>query len=258
LPLYGIDPLPWFSEVYSARTSAGFEYYYFNKISGAIKNKPYPSNNYLTFVSAGFTPSKDLDVDCDLELVRTPRQNYSFRSSAVQLRYRFLDDINADPCSIVAGFNVRAVAPKSVRDVSSPYASYVNFEASVSFGREFSCKDTWIMRWYTLGALGIANQGYPWCRYDASIEGNIKYNYRLGLYSCGYFGLNGKNYVNVDHFRGWGHVHHQSVDIGAFFRYKFDRWGALKLAYTFRPYALNYPQWQQSARLVYDLPFSLF
>jgi hypothetical protein len=86
LQLYGIDPLPWLSEVYSARSAAGFEYYYFNKISGAIKNKSYPSNNYLTFAGAGFTPSKDIDVDCDLELVRTPRQNYSFRSSAVQFQ----------------------------------------------------------------------------------------------------------------------------------------------------------------------------
>jgi hypothetical protein len=153
---------------------------------------------------------------------------------------------------------VRAVAPKSVRDVSSPYASYLNFEVTTAVGKEFSYKDTWRLRWYALGALGIANQGYPWCRYDASVEGNINYNYRFGLYSCGYFGLGGTNYVDVGHFRGWGHVHHQSVDIGAFFRYKFDRWGALKLAYTFRAYALNYPQWQQSARLVYDLPFSHF
>jgi len=258
LQLYGIDSLPWFSEVYSSRTSIGFNYYYFNKISGSLKDCSYPSNNYLSFIGTGFTPNQDWDVDFDLELVRTPRQNYSFRSSAIQGRYRLLNDINADPISLVVGVNIRGVGSKSVKDVSSPYASYCNFEGTLSLGKEYAYNDSWIVRWSALGALGVANQGYPWCRCEALVEGNCDYNYRLGVYSLGYFGLRGRDYVDVHHFTGWGKVLHQSVDVGAFFRYKFERWGGLKLAYTFRVYALNYPEWQQSATLVYDLPFSMF
>ena len=151
-----IDQKPWFGDIYEFRADGGFSYSYFNEVQGAIKQPSEASNNYLTFVGMGFTPDESIDLDLDLEVVRTPRQNYSFRSGALQARYRFLNDIAGDPVSVVAGFNMRGVGSKSVKDISSPYASYLNFELTGSVGKEHTYKDSCHRRgssWISMGSF---------------------------------------------------------------------------------------------------------
>ena len=255
---FSLDEKPWFGDVYEFRADAGFTYSYFNKVQGAVKQPSSPSNNYLAFGGFGFTLSESIDVDFDIEMARTPRQNFSFRSSAIQARYRFLDDIAGDPVSVVAGINFRGVGAKSVRDISSPYASYLNFELTTAIGKEHTVGPSWSIRGYGLGALGMANNGYPWVRIFGFFEGKSSMDtHRGGVFTEGYFGFGKKNHVNIDHFHGWGNIQHDSIDVGAFYGYKFDLWGVLSIAYSCRVFAHNYPEYEQKATIRYEIPFSL-
>lgn len=253
-----LDEEPWFGDVYEFRADSGFSYSYFNHVQGAITQPSHASNNYLVFGGMGFTPSEDIDVDLDIELARTPRQNFSFRSGAMQARYRFLDDISGDPVSVVAGFNMRGVGAKSVKDISSPYASYLNFELTAAVGKEHTYQSTWTLRGYGLAAIGLAVHGYPWVRAYGSFEGNYQDTHRGCVFTEGYFGCGGKEHVNVNHFRGWGYVQHDSIDIGVAYKYKFNLWGMLSIAYSCRVFAHNYPEYEQRATIRYDIPFSIF
>lgn len=254
---FGIDQQPWVGDVYEFRADTGFSYSYFNKVQGAKSQPSNPSNNYLVFGGFGFTPSEDIDVDLDVEMARTPRQNFSFRSGAMQARYRFLNDIAGDLVSVVAGFNMRGVGSKSVKDISSPYASYLNFELTAAVGKEHSFESTWTIRGFALAALGIAVHGYPWMRVFGSFEGNYHDTHRGCVFTEGYFGCGGKDHVNVDHFHGWGGVQHDSIDVGVAYKYKFNLWGILSLAYSCRVFAHNYPEYEQRATIRYEIPFSL-
>lgn len=255
---FSLDQKPWFGDVYEFRADTGFTYSYFNKVQGAVKQPSGASNNYLAFGGFGFTPSESIDVDLDIEMARTPRQNFSFRSGAVQARYRFLDDVAGDPVSIVAGFSMRGVGSKSVKDISSPYASYANFELSTAVGKEHTLGPSWSMRGYGFAALGLAVHGYPWVRVYGLFEGkSTDDTHRGGLFTEGYFGFGRKNHLNVDHFHGWGNIQHDSIDIGTFYGYKFGLWGILAIAYSCRVFAHNYPEYEQKATLRYEIPFSL-
>lgn len=254
---YGLEVQPWLTDPYEFRSDVGFSYSYFQKVQGSVKNKSYPSNNYLTYAGFGFMPSEDWDIDFDIEMARTPRQNYSFRSGALQCRYRFLNDIAADPVSLVLGANIRGVGSKSVKDISSPYASYVDFELTASVGKEKTCNESWSLRGFGFTALGMGITGYPWVRALGSFEGSSGDRHRGGVSVEGYFGLAGKNYVNVSHFRGWGRVQHSSIDTGAFYAYKMGLWGELLFSYSIRAFAHNYPQYEQRATIQYQIPFSL-
>ncbi len=253
-----IDQLPWYGDVYAFRSSTSVAYSYFHYVDGARPDRSYPSNNYVAATGIGFTLNEDLDFDLDLEMAQTPRQNFSFRSSALQARYRIYNDIAADPISLVAGVNIRGVSSKSVKDISSPYASYCNFEATAAVGKEYSSLEYWTMRWSVFTALGIATHGYPWIRSLVACEANIKDVHQYGGFIEGYFGLFGKNRVLVDRHHGWGNIQHESIDLGAFYRYQLGLWGALRFSYSCRVFAHNYPEYEQRGVINYEIPFSLF
>jgi hypothetical protein len=143
---------------------------------------------------------------------------------------------------------MRGVGAKSTKDISSPYGSYLNFELTAAVGKEHTAGPTWSMRGYGLTALGVAVHGYPWIRAYGLFEANAHDTHRGGVFTEGYFGFGSNRYVNV---------RHQSIDIGAFYGYKFDLWGVLSVAYSIRVFAHNYPEYEQKATIRYDIPFSL-
>jgi hypothetical protein len=255
--LAALEESPWFDDLYQFRSVSDFFYSYFDHVSDAKKPLGHSYNTYLFHTDAGFTAAENIDVDVDLELVQTFGQNFSFRSSALQARYRFLDDIAGDPITVVSGLSLRGVGARSVRNISTPYASYGNAEVFVCLGKERSYKETWDLRGYFFTALGAATKSYPWIRAVGQIEKNFSDRQRLGLRTEGYFALAGKDKVDVDHFRGWGKIFHQSIDLFAFYGYTFGLYGELSVGYGTRVLALRYPSWQQTGFIRYSIPFSL-
>ena len=256
--LFSLEEAPWLGNVYEFRLYTDFAYSQYSEISHAIKQPSYAYNNYVNDVAAIFTPTQTLELEVELNMARTPHQTYGFRSAALQARVLFLDDIAGDFVTLNAALNTRAVGGRSVRDVSSPYASYWNGEATVSVGKEFTKELDWKTRGYLFGSVGLANHGSFWNRYKASFEARFLSHQALEAFSVGYFGYGSEKDIDIEHFKGWGFIRHRSIDIGAKYSYIFDLWGTLSASYACRVWAYSYPEREQTVQVSYTLPFSLF
>lgn len=255
---YALKESPWLGDVYEFELFTDFTYSQYSKINHAVVQPAYAYNNYVTEVDLSFTASESIDLQWEINLARTPHQTYGFRSSALQGRYLFLDDIAGDPISLAVGLNTRAVTGRSVRDVSSPYASYWNGELTISAGKEFSKDEEWKTRGFLFASLGLANHGSLWDRCNASFEVRVKDIHAFQLFGIGYFGYGQNKNVHINAFHGWGEIWHGSVDLGAKYNCFLDPWGTLSLSYACRVLAYSYPKGEQTIQFSYTLPFSLF
>ncbi len=256
--LQGLEESPWLGDVYAFNLHSDVTYSKYRYIDNATLQPAYAYNNYLNDVSVSCTPAASLGVELGLEMARTPNQLYGFRSVFLASRYNVLDDIQGDPVSVIFGLILRGVGGRSTRDVSSPYASYMNYEALCSIGKEFSKKENWTSRGFVMGSVGIANHGSFWNRVYASLEGKCLESQVIKMFASGYFGYGKSKIVDTSHFRGWGSVRHSSLDLGVEYRYILSLWGELGVSYAYRVLAKSYPQNVQTVELSYFLPFSLF
>jgi hypothetical protein len=169
-----------------------------------------------------------------------------------------MNDVCGDPLSWTTGLSVRGVTRHSLKDVSCPYSSDVNFELNTALGKEWSQGPYWTTHLWGLLGAGIANHGSPWVRALAVCEKNWNDRHRAGLFAEGYFGFGELEHVSIQHFDGWGKYHHQSVDVGIDYRYHTDTWGEFTLAYTRRVYAHVFPEHVNFFTIMYQVPFSFF
>ncbi len=258
LSLCALDDSPWLGNPYQFNFESDISYSRYRYINGAEKQPSYAYQTYLTKEGVSFTTADSFEVEWEIELARTPRQLYGFRSSALGAKYRLFDDIEGDFLSLTFGASLRGVGGRSVRDVNSPYASYLNAEIAVCAGKEFTKKEDWTTRGYFATMAGLANRGSVWNRFDLVYEGKPTPSQVLKGFMEGYFGYGPLKKVDIDHFHGWGSVAHRSLDAGVQYRYVFSLWGELGLSYAYRFFARSYPQNAQTVQLSYYLPFSLF
>jgi hypothetical protein len=255
---FTLETEPWLGNQYEFDFESLFIYSRYHKVEGASKQLKSPSNDYDLFFDLGFTPYPVFDVRAEIELAETPRQSFNWRSAAIQGRFQWLNDIAGDPVSLTTGLNIRAVPHHSLRDVSCPYASYANYELTMSVGKEWSKEGEWTMRTYGYATAGIANHGSPWTQELFTWQFNWQDTHALSLFAAGDFGFGSKQHVNVHHFNGWGEFQHQSVDLGIAYRYQISIWGTLTVSYAHRVFAHNFPEHVNFFALAYYLPFSLF
>lgn len=255
--LCALPQKPWFGNIYEFFFDGSYTYSFYNHVANGRPGTHHHSRDNTLFLGVGFTPSPSWDAYAEAEVARTTRQEFNWRSFALQGRYLFFDDIIGDPLSLVAGLSMRGVHHLSLRDISCPYAAEFNLEANLSAGKEWSCGPFWDIRTYGYGLVGIAQRGAPWTRLFFSFEGNYQNHQRYQLFANGYFGFGGKNFVPVDHFHGYANIHHQSIDLGFAYSYHHDIWGTLTLEYGYRPFSHAYPARESVFTLRYHLPFSV-
>lgn len=233
-----------------------FSYIRYRHIQGAEQGPSRIYRSYVNKESLSFTIGDGAEIGWDIELACTSRRPYGFSSSALYGKWILLNDIAGDPVGLAAGTSLRVVEGKSVRDVNSPYASYLNIEAFLSAGKEFIQGKHRKTEGYATVFLGLANRGAAWNRYRIGYGGKVLGNHILEGFSEGYFGYGTKKHPNVDHFRGWGSYAHRSIDLGVTYSYQFLIWGKLTVSYAGRIFARSYPEYAQTATLSYALPFS--
>ncbi len=252
-----LDTKPWFGEVYEFSFEGTYDYSRFRRVEGASRQLTSPINNQSLFADFGFTSSSSIDLQVEGELGRTTDIGWTFRSAAVQARYRVLDDIAGDPLTLTFGLIFRGAAPHMLTDVSTPYAAELNTEATCSLGKEWSSNEFWAMRTYGFASIGQANSGYPWTRELLVGQYNLNDIHRFTVFFEGYFGFGNRRRVDVKHFRGWGKYRHQSMDLGLSYGYKIGLYGVITASYAHRVFAHNYPEHVNFFTLSYHLPFSL-
>lgn len=256
--LQALTTKPWLGNLYEFEWQTDFTYSRYRRVEGAAVQLRSASNDKDLLFDLSFTPFTTFDVQVEVEFADTPRQALGLRSTALQVRYQWLDDISGDPLSLTTGFNLRGVSRHSLKDVSCPYASDVNFELSLSMGKEWSNQGMWTMRTWGLTTIGIANHGFPWTRELFIWQFNWQNAHRLSLFTVGDFGFGNRQHVNVRHFDGWGKFQHQSIDIGIAYGYTISVYGILTAAYTHRLFAHNFPQSVNFFTIAYRVPFSFF
>jgi hypothetical protein len=256
--LFGLDREPWFTNMWEFNFRPKYTYSYYPSVQGAIqKHQTTSHDNFLTF-DLGVCPLDSLSVDVDLEFADTPIQKMGYRSSAVQARYQWLDDIVGDFATITTGAIFRGVSRHGLKDPSCPYHSDVNGALNFSIGKEWDKDQYWTVRMFGYGAGGIANHGSCFAHYLVSIQTNTHNHHRFGLFNEGYFGFGHKESLNIDRFHGYASIHHQSLDVGIRYSYVFPIWGHFTLMYTRRVYAKLFPQDVNFFTMSYTLPFSFF
>lgn len=253
-----LETKPWLGELYECNFDGTYSFSRFSRVEGASNQLKNPINSQSFFADFDFTPYDSFDLQIEGELGRTTDIGWTFRSAAVQARYRMLDDIAGDPISLTFGLIFRGAAPHMLTDVSTPYAAELNTEVTCSVGKEWSNQGFWTMRSYGFASLGQGNNGYPWTRQLLVWQYNLNDIHRFTTFAEVNVGFGNKQHVDVKHFKGWGKLQHQSIDLGLSYGYKIGLYGIITASYAHRVFAHNFPEHVNFFLLSYHLPFSLF
>jgi len=256
LSLFALEMQPWFGDVYEFHLLSGYSYSRYTKVDSAIDQLTSASNDHLLFFDLEFSFSPQWSIDFDLEFTDTPRQSFSYRSSAVQARYLWLDDIIGDVISLATGFSIRNTSSRSLKDVSCPYEGNFDFEANLSFGKEFDTFQFWRYRFWGYGAIGLANRGSPWFRGIASFETNYRDLHKFGAFIIGNHGYGRKDTVNIANFYGYARIREKYLDLAFRYGYRVGVWGTLRLEYKRRVLAKRCPENVNTFMISFLLPFS--
>lgn len=254
----GLEVVPWFGNVLEFQLKNNYTYSNFRHVQGGEPQLTRLWNNQRLAFSLEVPIQEAWGVELELEFVDTPRQSWGMRSFAGQFRYLFLNDVAGDPVSLMGGLNLRGASVHSLKDVSSPYHSNTNVELNGSIGKEWSHGAFWWLRCFGFTGVGVANHGSLWLRSVLGVETNYQERHQGQASVASYWGFGKEKEVQVDHFHGYGKIHHQSIDLAAGYTYRFPIWGKLNFTYAVRLYARAFPEYENFFSVTYTLPFSFF
>ncbi|MBI5272670.1 MAG: hypothetical protein HY861_01645 [Chlamydiia bacterium] len=251
-----IEEQPWFGDVYEFHFLGSYSYSWFN----SVQNSEPPFHQFfqsnLIYGGLDFSPAPVWNIDADIQFADTSAVDFSFRTSALQARYLWLDDIIGDPISFTTGASMRLTSTNSLTDVSCPSHGNMDFEINAALGKELDALDTWRFRAWVFGALGHANRGSPWVRGTAALEMNVHDIHKWALYADGINGYGGRTHIDVERFSGYAKVREKAIDLGIRYGYGIGVWGTLRVNYIRRVLAKTAPKNVNTLVLSYLLPFS--
>jgi hypothetical protein len=256
LSLFAIEVQPWFGDVYEFHLLSSYAYSRFDKVEGAEPplGKIFQAN--LIYLGLDFSLSPEWSIDADFQLADTTAQSFNVRSTAIQARYLWLDDIIGDRVSLSTGANMRFTPTHALHDVSCPSHANLDFEANVSIGKEFEATYSWLFRAWAFAAIGHGNRGSPWVRAIAAIETNINDQHKLGLFAEGINGYGRHSHINVNDFDGYAKFRNKAIDLSIRYGCRVGVWGTLRFEYIRRVLAKSCPENVNTWTIGYLLPFS--
>ncbi len=257
-PLFAstLEVQPWFGDCLEFHFLGSYAYSFFNKVQSGIPQLTSTFQSHVGYMGLDFSPTPEWSIDTDLQVAGTTKEDFNFRSVALQARYLWLDDIIGDRVSFATGASARFTNTASLRDVSCPYHANGDFELNFSIGKEFDASDCWAWRLWGFGCVGHGTKGSPWVRAIAAIETNYDDQHKFGLFAEGSNGYGGHRRVFIDDFDGYGKIRQKSIDIGGRYGYRLGVWGTLRFEYLRRVLAKSCPQQVNSFVFSYLLPFS--
>ncbi len=259
LPILGssLEVQPWFGDCLEFHFLGNYAYSFFNKVQRGVPQLTSTFQSNVVSLGLDFSPTPEWSVDSEFQLADTTKQNFNFRSFALQARYLWLDDIIGDKVSFATGINARFTNTDSLRDVSCPYHANFDFELNLAMGKEFDISDSFAWRLWGYGAVGHANRGSPWVRGILSIETNYDERHKLSLLAEGSNGYGRHTTVFINDFDGYAKIRQKSIDIGARYGYRLGVYGTIRFSYMRRVLAKSCPEDVNAFIFSYLLPFSL-
>lgn len=258
IPLIGssLEVQPWFGDCLEFHFLGSYSYSFFNKVEKGVPKLTDTFQSHVAYLGLDFSPTPEWSVDTDIQFADTTKQNFNFRTVALQARYLWLDDIIGDRISLATGANARFTNTDSLRDVSCPYHANFDFELNFSFGKEFDVSDYWAWRFWGFGCVGHANTGSPWVRAILALETNYNDQHKLGFFAEGSNGYGRHTTVLIDDFHGYAKIRQKSIDLGVRYGYRIGVWGTLRFSYMRRVLAKSCPEQVNDFVFSYLLPFS--
>ncbi len=254
--LFSLEVQPWFGDCLEFHFLGSYAYSFFERVQNGRPQLRSTFQSNVAYLALDFSPTPEWSVDGDLQLADTSKQNFNFRSIALQARYLWLDDIVGDRVSFASGGSVRFTNTDSLRDVSCPSHANFDFELNFSLGKEFDVSDVWAWRFWAFGALGHGNKGSPWVRAIASLETNYDDRHKFAFFAEGINGYGRRRTVFIDDFDGYAKIRQKAIDVGARYGYRLGVYGTLRFAYARRVLAKSCPEQVNTFIVSYLLPFS--
>ncbi|MBX9744426.1 MAG: hypothetical protein K2X08_04365 [Chlamydiales bacterium] len=247
---------PWFGDVYEFHFLGTYAYSFFDRVQNGIPQLTSTFHSNVASFGLDFSLSPEWSVDADLQFADTTQEPANFRSTALQGRYLWLDDIVGDAVSLATGINARFTNTASLHDISCMYHSNFDVELNFSLGKEFDAAETWRFRTWAFGAVGQGIYGSPWVRGIAAVECNFDDQHKFALYAEGMNGYGRHTHVLIDHFDGYAKIRQKSIDLAFRYGYRIGVWGTLRVEYARRLLAKSCPQVVNTFAFSYLLPFS--
>ena len=256
---YSTELSPWFGKPAELEFRNKYTFQTYKKLKTIHKIANSHARDHFDTLSLG-SSLELIGVASELEVTFADTKYRSFGIDNFRLTGRYLwtnDVLGMDPLSLVTGLTLTQAFTSSLYDISSFHHGRFELEWHTAIGKEFSFKEFWFSRLWCLGGIGIGDQGAPWLRFNVTWQQNCLDVNQFTVYMNTLWGC-GNQSLNPHHFRGYGLVRHQSIDLGLSYSRFFESvGGTFSLNYTRRVYALNFPEQANLITLEFFYPFGL-
>lgn len=247
---------PWIGSQYSTEFNANCLLQQFRKIDAHCGSRKRPEFDSFYNFGAHVVSSENTTLELEFSLLNTRQRAFGLDSLRLTGRYFLLNDIVGDPISLAAGITFSKIFQDARRNIATFNHGGIACEAHIAAGKEYSCEQFWMTRiWGILGA-GIADVGSPWLRANIVWERNWWEIHQLRVFADSIWGFGGNN-LTLHHFKGYGSINYQAIDVGMRYGYRFANNALLSLAYAKRVYGRNCPLYANLLKLELCYPFSL-
>lgn len=250
------DLKPWFPRYLEIQPRFTYLHQYYSKVDTNLGTQCKISKNDF------YTGSIELAYDnicgeLETTVASTGGHHLAFDDVSGTFRYLLLDDVIGDPVSLVAGVTVTQVFSPALRDINTFYHGGIEAEFHLSIGKEVTSYNTWDSRTWGVAGLGIADHGSPWVHGELAWEKNWCERQHFRIFAEGIYGLGRHSLDLCIPFHGYGSIRHQSIDVGALYKYFFWDANSLTLGYAYRVHSKNCPKNVSSIFVSYMHPFGL-
>lgn len=244
---------PWLGNYYEFEFRSSVDYQGSGWLTSGSHLKKYTANNiFLNLSFCNAIPDPSLGIEFEVTEARTRVQHGEIDNLKLTGRYLWQDDVAGDSISLITGLSYTQAFKKSLKDPNSFHHGLHNTEFFISFGKENPDEWLWGSRLWCVCALGIAEQGSPWLRFNVDADKRWCEKHEMSLFVHSLWGFGHKNLYLHD-FQGYGPIKHQSIDFGMRYTYVLEYYGCASVEYSYRVYAHNFPAYVHSviAQILY-------
>jgi hypothetical protein len=254
--LSATDYRPWTKVDVQLYPRIDYTFQHYDKINSSSGSRHRSSNDHIL----GFgLYGNYIEYSLELEgsLARTRDLPCGLNHFKLTGKYQAANDIIGDSLSVTIGGSLIAASRDAVEDYGLFHHSKCEGELFASIGKEVSCYDQWISRWWIVGGIGFGERGSTWMFSQCSWEKNVSFYWQWRLFANLLWGFGG-NSINFDRsFKGYGRIRHRSVDIGTGLYLPTLCRGDYSIEFIQRVWARNYPEGAQIVQMSYIYPFGL-
>ncbi len=247
---------PWFGEPFEIETSAAVILEIYD--SFATKHCPQHQKTCDAFFELDVTTAIFDGWFLEVQGIAAQTGHKDFNLDAIFMTggAKWLNDIVGDPVSLATGITVSQVFKTGLDNIAAFYHGGIEGEFDLVVGKEYSSMEFWDLRLWSVFGVGGADIGYPWLRWNAALNYNWWDINEVVFTINTLWGLGHKS-LYPGHFRGYGSIRHQSVDIGVGFVHRFESDVSVSASYSYRVFALNCPKNANFVGVEFSYPFGL-